>query len=196
MALAVAAPVAFDAVMRVRTSAGTRPVDFYGHMYMSNTTDIEVAAFDTNKAISVDVKHDDKLTDGDLVYVQAAILYTSLGGQRRLRIHNISFNVTASLQEMFRAAELDTFVNFLSKHSLRMALNKTPKDVRESVASQCANTLTCYRKNCAQNSNVGQLILPEGMKLLPLYCNCVLKNDALQGGKGALSDEEDLHHFD
>lgn len=28
-----------------------------------------------------------------------------------------------------------------------------------------------------------QLILPECMKLLPLYVNCIIKNDALSGGK-------------
>ena len=28
-----------------------------------------------------------------------------------------------------------------------------------------------------------QLILPECMKLLPLYTNCILKNDILLGGK-------------
>lgn len=31
-------PTAYDAVMRVRTSTGIRPTDFYGHMFMSNTT--------------------------------------------------------------------------------------------------------------------------------------------------------------
>ena len=36
-------PVAFDTVMRVRTSTGTRPTDFYGHFFMSNTTDMEIA---------------------------------------------------------------------------------------------------------------------------------------------------------
>jgi Sec23/Sec24 trunk domain len=40
----ISRPVAFDTVMRVRTSAGVRPTDFYGHFYMANTTDMEVAS--------------------------------------------------------------------------------------------------------------------------------------------------------
>lgn len=36
--------VAYDAVMRVRTSTGIRPTDFYGHFFMSNTTDLEIAS--------------------------------------------------------------------------------------------------------------------------------------------------------
>lgn len=39
----IARPVAFDGVMRVRTSTGVRPTDFYGHFFMSNTTDMEIA---------------------------------------------------------------------------------------------------------------------------------------------------------
>jgi protein transport protein SEC24 len=41
--------VAFDAIMRVRTSTGVRPTDFYGHFFMSNTTDMELASIDSDK---------------------------------------------------------------------------------------------------------------------------------------------------
>lgn len=40
----VSRPIAFDTVMRVRTSTGIRPTDFYGHFFMSNTTDLEIAS--------------------------------------------------------------------------------------------------------------------------------------------------------
>lgn len=43
----ISRPIAFDAVMRVRTSTGVRATDFYGHCYMSNTTDIELASIGT-----------------------------------------------------------------------------------------------------------------------------------------------------
>lgn len=35
--------------MRVRTSTGVRATDFYGHFFMSNTTDMELASVDCNK---------------------------------------------------------------------------------------------------------------------------------------------------
>lgn len=40
----ISRPIGFDAVMRVRTSTGVRPTDFYGHFFMSNTTDIELGS--------------------------------------------------------------------------------------------------------------------------------------------------------
>lgn len=62
--------VAFDTILRVRTSTGVRPVDFYGHFFMSNTTDVETAGIDSDQAITIEIKHDDKLTDEDGVYIQ------------------------------------------------------------------------------------------------------------------------------
>ena len=49
---------------------GIRPVDFYGNFYMSNTTDVEMAAINCDDALNVEIKHDDKLSEGDGAYVQ------------------------------------------------------------------------------------------------------------------------------
>jgi len=62
-------------------------------------------------------------------------------------------------------------------------LESTPKTVKDNLIARCANMLAVYRKHCATPSSAGQLILPECMKLLPLYINCLLKSDALSGGK-------------
>ena len=50
--------------------AGIRPVDFLGNFYMPNTTDVELAAVDCDKAITVEIKHDDKLSESDGAFVQ------------------------------------------------------------------------------------------------------------------------------
>ena len=68
--------------------------------------------------------------------------------------------------------------------ALRNILNKNPRETREHIMNQVANILACYRKNCASpSSSMGQLILPECLKLLPLYGNCVIKSDGVQGGR-------------
>lgn len=180
---------AFDCVMRIRTSAGTRPVEFYGGMYMANTTDVETGVFGADKAVALEVKHDDKLAEGEPVLIQCALLYTSIGGQRRLRIHNLALATSAQMPDVFRSAELDALVNLLAKSSLHQLLKRGPKEVRESLINRCSNILAAYRKNCASNTGPGQLILPELMKLLPLYVNAIIKNDAFQSGSDISTDD-------
>lgn len=56
-------PTAFDAMMRLRTSTGIRPVNFYGGVYMQNAMDVELASVDSDKCVTIEMKHDDKLYD-------------------------------------------------------------------------------------------------------------------------------------
>merc|ERR1719385_52779 len=189
----ISRPVVFDAIMRVRTSTGVRPTDFFGAFYMGNTTDMELASLNSDMALACEIKHDDKLTDEDGVYIQAALLYTSCSGQRRLRICNMSLNVCDNMGELYRNCELDTVVNFLAKQNVSKLTETNPKAMREELMQQCATILACYRKNCASPSSAGQLILPECMKLLPLYTNCLMKSDALSGGSDLGCDDRAFH---
>ena len=70
-------------------------------------------------------------------------------------------------------------------------LDSSPRAVRDSLTAQCAQVLASYRKNCASPSSAGQLILPECMKLLPLYANCILRADAVCGGQSWAAHSSD-----
>ncbi|XP_038591542.1 protein transport protein Sec24C isoform X1 [Micropterus salmoides] len=181
--------VGFDAVMRVRTSTGIRATDFFGSFFMSNTTDVELAGLDCDKAITVEFKHDDKLSEDTGALMQCAVLYTSCSGQRRLRVHNMAVNCCSQLADLYRNCETDTIINFFSKYAFRGILSNPTKAVRDTLVNQCAQILACYRKNCASPSSAGQLILPECMKLLPVYLNCVLKSDVLLPGADVSLDD-------
>uniref|UniRef100_A0A8C9U2Q2 SEC24 homolog D, COPII coat complex component n=1 Tax=Scleropages formosus TaxID=113540 RepID=A0A8C9U2Q2_SCLFO len=188
-------PVGFDATMRVRTSTGFRATDFFGAIYMSNTTDVEMAAVDCHKAVTVEFKHDDKLSDDAGALVQCALLYTSVGGQRRLRIHNLSLSCSSQLADLYKSCETDALVNFFAKSAYRAMVNQPLKAVREVLVHQTAHMLACYRKNCASPSAVSQLILPDAMKVLPVYMNSLMKSAALVGSADLSTDDRALQRL-
>ncbi|XP_060840274.1 protein transport protein Sec24D isoform X1 [Rhopalosiphum padi] len=185
----ISRPTVFDAVMRVRTSTGTRPTDFYGHFFMSNSTDVELAAIDCDKAIAIEVKHDDKLDEQDGVLVQTAMLYTSCSGQRRVRILNLSLRSSGQMGELYRSCDLDTIMNFFGKQVMYKILESSGRQVKDAITNKTAQILATYRKHCASPSSAGQLILPECMKLMPLYVNCLIKCDAMSGGPDLTVDD-------
>ncbi|KAA0199843.1 Protein transport protein Sec24c, partial [Fasciolopsis buskii] len=183
LAWAVSRPKALNAVMRVRTSAGIRPVEFFGNCHIPNTTDIELACVDPDAAVTLELRHDDKLQDNDLVFIQAACLYTSLSGQRRIRIHNLSLNTTSSIPEIFRIADLDTHMNWLGKFAMRALCSRAHQHVMDEMTSRAAHTLAAYRRHCSSGpgdvgASPGELVLPQNMKLFPLYVQCLMKTDA------------------
>ncbi|XP_078532069.1 protein transport protein Sec24D [Lissotriton helveticus] len=181
--------IGFDAIMRVRTSTGFRATDFFGAMYMSNTTDVEMAAVDCDKAVTVEFKHDDKLSEDSGALIQCAVLYTTVGGKRRLLIHNIGLNCSSQLSDLYKSCETDALVNFFAKSAYKAVLSHPLKTVRDILMSQTAHMLACYRKHCASPSAVSQLILPDSMKVLPVYMNCLLKNYVLIGSPDISTDE-------
>ena len=95
---------------------------------------------------------------------------------------NDEFYMNSCINYLFILGELDTLINFTAKQSISRQMETNPKAVKELLISNCAQVLACYRKNCSTPSSAGQLILPECMKLLPLYTNCLLKSDAISGG--------------
>ena len=66
-----------------------------------------------------------------------------------------------------------------SSSVVQASLSMPFKAIRENLTKQCAIMLACYRKQCSSQSPAGQLILPESLKLLPMYTNCILKSDCL-----------------
>lgn len=53
-----------------RLSAGFRATDFFGAVHMNNTTDVEMAAVDCDKALTVEYKHDDTLSEETGAFLQ------------------------------------------------------------------------------------------------------------------------------
>lgn len=88
----------------------------FGNFYMRNSTDVELAGIDSDKAIAFTLRHDGKVDEGE-AHLQCALLYTTANGHRRVRIHNIRVPVTSNISNLFKQADLDTSMNVLAKQS-------------------------------------------------------------------------------
>lgn len=54
-------------------SSGFRATDFFGAIHMNNTTDVEMAAVDCDKALTVEYKHDDTLNEETGAFIQVCV---------------------------------------------------------------------------------------------------------------------------
>ncbi len=115
--------------------------------------------------------------------LQAAILYTSIGGHRRLRIHNLSLATSSTPADVFRLADLDAYMNWLAKLAIQHAVAKTPAQITADTTVKVVNALAGYRRLCTDGTAPGELVLPETIKLLPLYAQCLLKSDPIRSGE-------------
>lgn len=182
----------YEAVLKVRCSAGLRVDRSYGSFYNSRSLDgfsvdeMEFAVIDQDRSICVTFAHDENLAEGSDAYIQAALLYTRSDGIRCVRVHNLALMVEPLLSNVFRFADLDATCSVWQRTAAKQFVDKalmraTPSAVKDQLMEQCVNVLFNYRKFCASSSSSGQLILPESLKLLPLYTLATLKSRALRG---------------
>lgn len=173
-------PQGFEAVMRVRCSQGIQVQEYSGNFCRRIPTDVDLPAIDCDKTIMVSLKHDDKLQEELECAFQCALLYTTVYGQRRIRVSTLSLPCTNVLTNLFRVADLDTQFSCILKHAANEIPSAPLAQVRDKLTNVCINILYSYRKFCATTPSFGQLILPEAMKLLPLCTLALLKSNGLR----------------
>jgi|SRR5882762_3599740 protein transport protein SEC24 len=166
----------------------------YGNFYQRSTTDLEFGTLDADKAVSVSLAHSRALDVRQYAYLQCAVLYTSVSGQRRVRICNLAVQVAELAGSVFRFADMDATLChitregehhvlglgswMLTKNTARIAIsNRTSQQmahIRDDLTEKCSALLLGYRRNCGAStapSQVNENHRNDLALLIPLIAN-------------------------
>ncbi|KTW27700.1 hypothetical protein T552_02140 [Pneumocystis carinii B80] len=172
---------AYHVQIKVRCSNGLQVQQYIGN-YIQKRSDLELSVIDSEKAISITFTYDSKLNPKSNAYFQCAVLYTTATGQRRLRCYNTVASISSNPCDVIRYVDIDAYITILAKSALLKIMKKPLKQIRDELTDVCINILACYRKNLSSSIPTSQLVLPENLKLLPIYILCLLKLPALKNG--------------
>ncbi|CAG9483191.1 unnamed protein product [Plasmodium vivax] len=109
------------------------------------------------------------------IYFQCACIYTNLYGDRFVRLHTTHMNLTSSLSTVFRYTDAEALMSILIKQLCTNILHND--NYSKIIIDSLAAILFSYRVNCASSAHSGQLILPDTLKLLPLFTSSLLKHN-------------------
>ena len=113
---------AFEAVMRVRATRGMRFSNFYGNHFVRGTDLLALPVCHSDSAFALDMAYDEAMLSAQVVTVQAALLYTTSLGERRIRVHTMVLPVTTSTVEMTESLDIDCAMNLLAKQAIDISL--------------------------------------------------------------------------
>ena len=164
-------PGGMEAVGKLRVSAGLSVEEVIGSFSKAGQNDLVFPAINSDSTIFAKLVHDERLREGSQAYFQFATLYSTISGQRRVRVHSMGLPVTRSLGSVFRGADLEVYMGYLARQAAAGLASKSITQLRDVINKAATGTLVAYRKHCASSSSSsGQLILPESLKLIPLFC--------------------------
>ena len=189
---------ASESVMKLRSSKGIVTAKYCGvGVYDSLLETVELAGLTGETCMCYTVRHDrgGVIKDEDKVHFQLAILHTDSMQRKVVRVLNLTVMASNSPATVFRHSDLDCVVAAITKLAVEKALrlplsitanapisgkDGTGEDVRarDWIVAISAEVLIQYRKHCSIQSPRGQLIIPEPLKLLPLYALGMLKHTA------------------
>ena len=172
----------FQALMKVRCSNGLQVSAYHGN-FLQHTfgADLEIGTVDADKALAVLFSYDGKLDAKLDAHFQAALLYTTASGQRRVRCHNIVAGVSERGAETMKFVDQDAVVNIMAKEAASKITERSLKEIRNNITEKTIDILASYRRNFSGSHPPGQLVLPENLKEFSMYMLSLIKCRAFKG---------------
>mmetsp|Transcript_14361 Transcript_14361/g.12989 ORF Transcript_14361/g.12989 Transcript_14361/m.12989 type:complete len:981 (+) Transcript_14361:44-2986(+) len=188
----------FESVFRVRCTRGLRATTFYGNYFIRGNDLLALPNCTSDSVFGMDISYEDQNIGAQVVTIQAALLYTSASGERRIRVHNMLIPVVQSIPEMIESVDLDALVNLLAKQSIEIALKTGFENARNRVNSTCIEIFKALRAVSVgggipsygvRPAAPQEFTIPQSLQLLPLYANALQKSVLIRGGNEIRIDE-------
>nr|XP_040030264.1 protein transport protein Sec24B isoform X1 [Gasterosteus aculeatus aculeatus] len=180
--------IGFEAVMRIRCTKGLSIHTFHGNFFVRSTDLLSLANVNPDSAFAVQMSIEDSLADSSLACFQAALLYTSSKGKRRIRVHTLCLPVVSQLSDVYAGADVQAITCLLADMAIDRSLTSSLSDARDALTNAAVYLLSAYKSNVSNLQQSG-LVLPASMRLFPVYILALLKQKALRTGTSTRLDE-------
>lgn len=161
--------------MRVRCTRGLQIHTFHGNFFVRSTDLLSLPNINPDAGFGLQLSYEESLIDVKTVCFQAALLYTSSNGERRIRVHTLCVPVSASLTDIIHFADAQCIIGLLSKMAVDRSTTSSLTDARDAFINAVVDVITAYRT--AQNLPAsGGLMIAKNLALLPLYILALLKH--------------------
>uniref|UniRef100_V5GQ66 Protein transport protein Sec24A n=1 Tax=Anoplophora glabripennis TaxID=217634 RepID=V5GQ66_ANOGL len=181
--------IGFEAVMRIRCTRGLSIHTFHGNFFVRSTDLLSLPNINPDAGFGMQVAIEESLSDVQTVCFQAALLYTSSKGERRIRVHTMCLPVASTLQDIIHSADQQCIVGLLSKMAVDRSMQSSLSDAREAFINVAIDILTSYKMSQNLSTPISGLIAPNCLKLLPLYISALLKHTAFRTGTTTRVDD-------
>ncbi len=95
--------------------AGLAVSDFFGNFFVRSTDLLAFPNVNPDAGVSMRVKIEETLVSASNVCFQAALLYTTCKGERRIRVHTLYLPIANGVQDIVASADVQAVSCFLAQ---------------------------------------------------------------------------------
>ncbi|KAI4814198.1 hypothetical protein KUCAC02_003403 [Chaenocephalus aceratus] len=180
--------IGFEAVMRIRCTKGLSIHTFHGNFFVRSTDLLSLPNVNPDAGFAVQMSIEENLDDLQVVSFQAALLYTSSKGERRIRVHTLCLPVVNSLSDIFAGADVEAISGLLACMAVDRSATASLSDARDAMTNAAIDSLTSYRQSVLTIQQPG-LLAPACLRLFPLFILALLKQKAFRTGTSTRLDD-------
>ncbi|XKL62561.1 hypothetical protein PGB90_002394 [Kerria lacca] len=180
--------IGFEAVMRLRCTKGLSIHSFHGNFFVRTTDLLALPNINPDAGFGMQISINENLSDMQSVSFQAALLYTSSKGERRIRVHTLCLPVTNNLHDVLVSADQQCITGLLAKMAVDRSLHSSVADAREAFVNVVCDILNAY-KMVSSIGHAGSLFVPNNLVLFPLYILGLMKSIAFRLGQSTRTDD-------
>ncbi|KAI1902920.1 hypothetical protein AGOR_G00021270 [Albula goreensis] len=180
--------IGFEAVMRIRCTKGLSIHTFHGNFFVRSTDLLSLPNVNPDAGFAVQMSIEENLVDMQVVSFQAALLYTSSKGERRIRVHTMCLPVVNSLSDIFAGADVQAITGLLASMAVDRSMTASLSDARDAMTNAAIDSLAVYRSSVLTIQQPG-LLAPCCLRLFPLYILALLKQKAFRTGTSTRLDD-------
>jgi len=145
----------WEAVIRIRTSRGFDVGNHYGHFHMRARNLIVSPCYHADSTLAIQVKCSDKAKNrgNNHLYLQAALLYTSSGGQRRIRVHTVRVPLVTSAAQVISNINVNPHMNLVCRQAAQKFIAADLINCRTFIQNSIIDPLSALVKSTNQHIN-------------------------------------------
>ncbi|XP_069782753.1 protein transport protein Sec24B-like isoform X2 [Narcine bancroftii] len=180
--------IGFEAVLRIRCTKGLSIHTFHGNFFVRSTDLLSLANINPDSGFAVQISIEESLSESSVVCFQAALLYTSSKGERRIRVHTLSLPVVNSVAAVYTGADVQAITCLLATMAVDRSISSSLSDARDALVNAVVDSLSAYRSTIS-NLQKSVLVAPNSLRLFALYILALLKQEAFGTGLSIRLDE-------
>ena len=170
--------IGFEAVMRIRATRGLSITNFHGHFFVRSPDLLSLPNINPDAGFAMQVCVEEALHNIKNASFQAALLYTTSKGERRIRVHTLCLPVTNHLPDLVNSVDQQAAIGLLARMAVDRCQSSTSTDARDALVNAVIDALTSYRN--ILTSNPGRALMASHfLRCWPLYTLALLKSVSL-----------------